>query len=269
MTPLAVAGPAPLVSVIVPTCSRPEMLREAIDSILSQTFEDFEIIVINDGGPDVAGIIAESGGSSRIISLRHEQRHERSAARNTGLAAARGKYIAYLDDDDIFHPDHLESLIAILRVTGKKVAYSDACRAHQLRENGRYKVTRRELHATQDFSRAHLLAANFIPILCLVHEKSCLEATGGFDAQLATHEDWDLWIRLSRHFEFVHLKKVTCEFRCRYDGSSMTSSNRGDFLRTAELIYERYRMYAGHDPEVIRRQHELLDGLRREQAKNS
>jgi glycosyltransferase involved in cell wall biosynthesis/predicted O-methyltransferase YrrM len=255
---IAVTTPAPSVSVIVPTHSRPEMLREAVASILAQTFQDFEIIVVNDGGPDVSRIISHA----KIVHLRHDQTRERSAARNTGLAAARGKYIAYLDDDDIFHPDHLQSLVAVLQVTGKKVAHSDACCAHQSRQNGQYKVVRRESCPPSDFNRSHLLAANSIPILCVLHEKSCLEATGGFDLQLATHEDWDLWIRLSRHFDFVHLKTVTCEFRARDDGSSTTSSSQKDFLRTAKLIYERYRMYAGKDPEISQRQQSLLDDLR-------
>jgi len=259
---VGLAGPAPLVSLIIPTHSRPEMLREAIASVLSQTFRDFEIIVINDGGPDISGIISSVKNSPQIICLRHEQRRERSATRNAGLAAARGKYIAYLDDDDIFYPEHLQNLVAILQATGKKVAYSDACCAHQSRQNGRYEVTGREFLPIPDFSKGRLLASNFIPILCLLHEKSCLEATGGFDVQLGTHEDWDLWIRLSRHFDFAHLKKVTCEFRARDDGSSTTSSSQKDFLRTAKLIYGRYQMYAGQDPEIRERQRALLDHLR-------
>jgi len=252
---------APTVSVIIPTHSRPEMLRDAIESVLAQTFQDFEIIVVNDAGPDVSAMAFSSGGS-KIIHLRHDQRRERSAARNTGLTAARGKYVAYLDDDDIFYPDHLEKLVSVLQITGKKIAYSDACTAHQSLQNGHYKLSRREFQPTPNFSFARLLAANFIPILCLLHEKSCLEATGGFDLQLSTHEDWDLLIRLSRHFDFVHLQSVTCEFRLRHDGSSTTSANEKDFFRTAKLICDRYRIYAGRNREIMRRQRALLDHLR-------
>jgi glycosyltransferase involved in cell wall biosynthesis len=255
----------PLVSVIIPTFSRPAMLREAIESVLQQTFKDFEIIVINDGGSDISELI--SGFSSpRIVHVHHETSRERSAARNSGLALARGKYISYLDDDDIFYPRHLEGLLEVIQATAKKVAYSDANCAQQILEDGQYKITARQRHPSGNYQRDRLLGCNFIPILCLIHEKACLEAAGPFDPALSTHEDWDLWIRLSRHFDFVHLKEVTCEFRQRSDGSSTTGSRQEDFLRTAKLIHSRYQMYVGGNPEIRRQQRDVIQHLRRKSA---
>lgn len=254
----------PLVSVIVPTYCRPEMLKDAVQSILDQTFPNFEIIVVNDGGPDVSGMLASLGSPEKIVYIRHEKTMDRSSARNTGLAAARGKYIGYLDDDDIFYPDHLEKLLRTLQRTGLKVAYSDTYQAFQTRRDGRYVVRKRKRFPAREFDAEQMLIANYIPTLCIMHEKSCLEATGIFDTSLSTHEDWDLWIRFAHHFQFAHLKSITCEFRSRDDQSNTTTAHRADFLRTAELIYQRYADYAKGSIRVADGQREFLRNLRAE-----
>jgi O-antigen biosynthesis protein len=256
----------PMVSVIVPTHFRPGMLKEAVASILAQSFKDFEIVVINDGGPDVADVLASLGQAGKIVYLRHEKPLDRSRARNTGLAAARGKYVAYLDDDDIFYPNHLKCLLSILKRTRLKVAYSDAMQAKQTQVKGRYEIVSRIPFPTLDFSAQQMLISNYIPNLCIMHEKSCLEVTGVFDPALSTHEDWDLWIRLSHAFEFAHLKQVTCEFRFRDDKTNTTSKHRADFLRTAELIYQRYEGLVNRDPKVIEGRKNFLKALRDELA---
>ena len=87
-----------------------------------------------------------------------------------------------------------------------------------------------------------------------MHECSCLTEVGLFDEGLGTHEDWDLWIRLSRKYHFGHIKKLTCEFSWRTDGTSTTSQRQGDFLRTMKVIYARYRSYASGKPHIIEAQ---------------
>jgi glycosyltransferase involved in cell wall biosynthesis len=94
---------APLFSVIIPTHDRPEMLCEAIDSVLSQTVEDFECIVVDDGG----SIRAELPDDPRMLLRRHEQPRGQAAAINTGIRMARGRYIAFLDDDDLYTSERL------------------------------------------------------------------------------------------------------------------------------------------------------------------
>ena len=111
-------GPAgaPKVSVIVPTHNRPDRLEETLRSILAQTLQDAEIIVVNDNGIDVGHVVARCRGGMEIVHLRHNANRGLAAARNTGLRHARGRYIAYLDDDDIFLPDHLQTLADFLRI---------------------------------------------------------------------------------------------------------------------------------------------------------
>ena len=138
---------APLVSIIVPTHNRPRLLCEALKSILGQTMQDFEIIVVNDAGLDITPWVRPLDQSGRIRLLRHPHNRGLAAARNTGLRAARGKYIAYLDDDDLFYPQHLEVLVEEAEATW-------SCRRLQrwlqgLVFNPRRPVRRRAQHALQ------------------------------------------------------------------------------------------------------------------------
>lgn len=252
----------PLVSVIVPTFNRPDTLVVALQSILDQTFQNFEIIVVNDYGVDVADIVGWLNQQGNITYVKHDRNRGLAAARNTGLRLARGKYIAYLDDDDLFYPDHLETLVNFLETTNYHVAYTDAHRAYQVKDKGRYVTRYRDLPHSNDFDAERLLIVNQFPVLCLMHEKSCLEPAGLFDETLTTHEDWDLWIRLSFHYQFSHIKKVTCEFTWRQDGSTMTSHRTTDFARTMEIIYEKYRPLLQDKPHIPQIQRQYLEQYR-------
>ncbi|MCC3437710.1 glycosyltransferase [Microcoleus sp. PH2017_05_CCC_O_A] len=254
----------PLVSVIIPTKDRPEMLAQAVQSVLNQTFPDIEIIVINDGGIDVQNVLDALNLKRNIIYLKHDQNLDRSAARNTGIHVASGKYIAYLDDDDTYHPSHVETLVNFLENSEHKVAYTDAVMAEQRKQDGKYVTTNRTVPYSLDFDNEKILVNNFIPILCLIHEKSCLDETGAFDVNLGTHEDWDLLIRLSRKFKIAHIKETTCEFVWRNDGSTTTSKNRVDFFRTRELIYQKYSQYAQGNSAIIEAQNLALQSDRQE-----
>ncbi len=255
------AGECPLVSVIIPTFNRPQQLQRAVESVLSQTYANVEIIVVNDAGEDVAGVLAAVPHPEKIVSVRHGVNRDRAAARNSGLKLARGKYIAYLDDDDRFLPEHLQTLVEFLETHDYRVAYSDAWRVHEERRGDVYVETTRDVPYSYEFDATRLLISNYVPVLSVVHERACLDEVGLFDEQLTSHEDWDLWIRLSRRFPFAHLKKVTAEFTWRTDGSSTTSRKKSDFARTAAIIFEKYRAISDAIPGVREMQARALQEL--------
>lgn len=253
----------PTVSVIIPTYNREQFLCRALKSVLEQSFTDFEVIVVNDGGRDVIDII-DGFNEMRIRYVRHINTKGPAAARNTGLKMAKGKYIAYLDDDDLYYPEHLKILVSTIDQRGFKVVYSDAYRRYEIESQQGIITQKKDIPYSIDFDRDLLLVKNITPTLCVVHEKSCIDECGVFDESLNSHEDWDLWIRFSRKFDFLHLKQITCEFSWRPDGKSMTSTQLHDFVRTREIIYERYKQYADEKPSVKLKQQELLQRLRKQ-----
>src|SRR5581483_8477503 len=180
-------------------------------------------------------------------------------ARNVGLGLARGRYVAYLDDDDSYRPDHLATLLGALEGGRFQVAYSDAARAHvapapQPASDGGMVVVQRDLPYSSDFDPDAILLTNFIPILCVMHERACAGGRPLFDESLPVLEDWDVWIRLSRRYRFVHVPRVTCEFTVRRDGSSVTSERLGLFAATEQVIRRRY----GREIEASPRAREAL-----------
>lgn len=249
---------SPIVTVIIPTKDRPEMLAQAIQSVLNQTFTELEIIVVNDGGADVQSVISRLNTKGNIVYKKHDRTLDRSAARNTGIRAACGKYIAYLDDDDIYYPNHIETLVKFLENGEYKIAYTDAVMAQQEKQNGEYVTLHRSVPYSLDFDNDKILVSNCTPNLCLMHEKSCLDEVGLFDETLSTHEDWDLIIRLSRKFDIAHIKETTCEFTQRNDGTNTSSHNRADFTRTREIIFNKYRQYAEANPTILDAQKEVF-----------
>lgn len=233
--------PPPKISVIMPTHNRPDLLAQAVTSVLSQTEAEFELLVINDGGVDVKDALSPLD-DPRIHLLNHPERRGQAAARNTGLKAARGDYIAFLDDDDLYYPQHLEVLSRAAARTG--VAYADAWRVF-IDENGR--ETGRDVPFRHDFDRDLLLVTNYIPLPCLMHKRSCLEKTGLFDEELNSLEDWDLIIRLSRQHDFTHISEFTAEYRKFKGSASVTKTGMEQSLAITEKIHALYRRYADEE----------------------
>ncbi|NLO20007.1 MAG: glycosyltransferase, partial [Ignavibacteria bacterium] len=257
-----------LVSVIIPTIGkRPKELKRAIQSVLDQTYYNIEIIVVNDGGDekliDLINSIDAKG--SNIVYLRNEKNIKLAATRNVGLKAAQGKYVCYLDDDDFFYPNHIETLLRALENSDYKIAYTDAYRAFQEKIGDEYITLKRDVPYSKDFDYDEILVGNFIPVLCVMHEKSCLdEVRGGFDENMHSHEDLELWLRLSRKFKFLHIKKITCEYVWRTDGSTMTSSQRENMLHSLEYIYEKYKEDVRFKPHLQKAREINLEYFRRE-----
>ncbi|MCU0610144.1 MAG: glycosyltransferase, partial [Chitinispirillaceae bacterium] len=242
----------PLVSVIVPTHNRPQLLGRTLQSILNQTYPHYEIIVVNDCGNPVEGIAYGLNGANKIVYIRHKKNAGLAAARNTGIRMATGKYISYLDDDDIFYPDHLETLVGFLHKERQQVAYSDAYMANQYLVNGLWETKERELVYSNDFNYDQILVRNLFPVLCIVHEKQCIDAVGGFDETYSVHEDWDLWIRMSRKYTMHHIRKTTGEFSMRKGGGAdqMTTGSFAPFRETRKRIFEKYRALVADRPDI-------------------
>ena len=233
--------PHPLVSVIVPTYNRPDTLKRTLESIAAQTYKRIEAIVVNDAGEDVSGVIDTFHDRLSIKYLVHDKNKGLAAVRNTAINHATGQYIAYLDDDDIFHPHHIETAVKVLTTTNYKAVYTDAYRAYQTKEGDTYQVIKKDIPYSIDYVKGIFYKTNITPVLCVVHDRTCFDEAGIFDETLTVLEDWDLWIRMSEKYDFYHIREVTCEFSWRADGTSTTSSKQDEFAKIRELIYKKYR----------------------------
>ena len=229
----------PLVSVILITCERPEQLKTAIRSVLDQIYENFEVMVVNDGGMDVSGIIKEFD-DERIIYRRNKENLGPAASRNAAISKARGKYIAYLDDDDIYYPTHLETLVDALEFSEEPVAYTDAYFVTMVWESGQWHRKSKDLRYSEDFTRDTLFASNIVPINCVMHDAKLFVEVEGFDESLWLLEDWDLWIRMAQRCDFRHIKEITCEVSSRADKSHMINARIDDLPLVTRTINDKY-----------------------------
>ena len=256
--PLVNSDSQPLVSVIIPTYNRPKMLAESVRSVLHQTYQNIEIIVINDSGVNVENTLIPLNRNGNIIYVKHSKNRGLAAARNTGITLSKGNYIAYLDDDDIFLPHHVEALVSLLERTDYKIAYSDAYRAFQHKQADEYVISKRDTPFSLDFDYDKILIENFIPVLCVIHKKECFQKAGFFDENLCRLEDWDLWIRMSRHYKFAHLKEITCEFRWRNDGTSMMTGPLDAFAWASMNMLYKYSEFAKNSPNIMRNHKQMI-----------
>jgi glycosyltransferase involved in cell wall biosynthesis len=211
-------------------------------SLANQTFAGFEVVVVNDGGPSVESLLADLEPYVTVRYVHHPEARGRAAALNSGLAAARGPWVTYLDDDDIVYPVHLDVLFHAVRETGFRVAYSDTNRALCRGEARRNEVVKREPYGSFEFHPTRLLVANRLPIQTIIHAAGCVAAVGQFDEGIDLLEDWDFVIRLSRRFPFHHVRRVTSEYRFRVSagaGNAMIAQ-REDVLASQLALYERY-----------------------------
>lgn len=248
----------PLVSIIMPTYNRPEMLAEAIQSALTQTYSNYEIIVINDSGVDVENVVSSLNKKENILYIKHKDNKGLAAARNTGIKNAKGKYIAYLDDDDIFYANHLATLVKHLETNNCDAAYTDAYKAKQVWHNNKYIILEKSLSYSYDFDYDRVLVENFIPILCVMHRKECINKVGMFDENLLRAEDWDLWIRMSRVYKFSHIREITCEFSWRDDGTSMMTGEQIPFDWAFLNMFHKYTNFVEGKSKIIRIHNDIL-----------
>ncbi len=211
---------APLVSIIVPTFNRPGHLRECLQSIAAQTFSDWEAIVINDAGEPVERVAAEfAQHPMRVIHLPAKQ--GQVAARNRGVEIARGKYIAFCDDDDQWLPAHLSGLVEALRI-GACLAYSDA--EIVVFENAlRARVpAQRELFAF-DYDPWLLRHWNFIPPSSAAYPRELHEEMGMFDEAMEDYWDWDWWLRIASRYPVRRIPTASVLLGVDSDGQNASA----------------------------------------------
>jgi glycosyltransferase involved in cell wall biosynthesis len=185
----------PLVSVIIPSYNTAPQISACLDSVFAQTFRNFEAIVVNDGSPDAPEL--EKGLQpymDRIVYIRQENMGP-SGARNTGIRAARGKYVALLDSDDIFAPDHLENMLPVIEEKGLDLLYCDSFEV----QNGIPKGPLFDRYPQVGPVTFEKLLREECCVLTstVVALRQTMIDSGLFDERYRRCEDFDFWLRMS------------------------------------------------------------------------
>lgn len=266
-TPSAVAPPkakrrsrasvrerAPLVTAITPTYNRRLFLPRALGSVKGQTYPNVEHLVVNDGG-EAIGDIVESFGA-RTIDLARNVRH--GAALNAGIAQAKGEYLAFLDDDDIWFPDHLAALVDGVQRAKGAIAHSNAMVAH-----------RGDFDEIVGFSPGALAGVDteeilvvcpFLGMIATLIHRDALAAVGDFDEPLTPNEDYEMILRLGLRYDWVHVDRITCLWS---HGGNYTHVSDATGSIYPSLYEEAYRRHPEPDrPLLALRRRQFVEGLR-------
>ncbi|MEE8423517.1 MAG: glycosyltransferase [Thermodesulfobacteriota bacterium] len=205
----------PLVSIIVRTKDRPELLNKALQSIASQTYRPIEVVLVNDGGCDLPeDELKEILGDVSLNYIRLKENRGRAGAGNVGIENAKGEYIGFLDDDDELASEHVTILVSFLIQSDYKVAYTDSLMVYKEYNSDTHELTdmKKELVFSHDFNFNRLVFENYIPFMCLLFDREVLIDSGGFDNSFEIYEDWDLLIRIGEKFPFYHISQTTADY---------------------------------------------------------
>jgi glycosyltransferase involved in cell wall biosynthesis len=189
----------PRVSVVVSTYDRLTLLEEALASIAAQTFRDFDVVVVNDHGRDASAVVDAFAARARDVAVRYDHRPENrgvAATRNHGVRTTTGELVAYLDDDDLWTPDHLEALVATLDAhPAASIAYGDA-EVWRMAPDGVAAEARLPLAVPFDLD--DLARDDFVVPGGMLHTRALWDAIGPFDESLFVSDDWDWLLRVAR-----------------------------------------------------------------------
>ncbi|MGL5018378.1 MAG: glycosyltransferase family 2 protein [Luteolibacter sp.] len=209
-----------LVSVIIPAYQHGQCILEAVESVIAQTFRDFEVIVINDGCTDNTEEVLRPFVEKKLIRYFHQENQGISATRNRGLSLALGEFVAFLDDDDVWPPDKLEWQVYVLRNSTVLVVGGLASVFGK-------KGDRKLIVETADYSTIDtvtLFGGNPFgsPGQTLIRKSALLEI-GGFDPTIWGADDHDVWIRLSRMGEIRRYDRISLMYRVHDSNTSRDS----------------------------------------------
>jgi len=235
----------PLISVIIPTRNRRELLLRAIESVLAQTHPEFEVIVVDDASTDGTQSAVLDLHEERVQYVRLSEQSGACAARNKGVSMARGEYIAFQDSDDVFHEDKLEKQLARLLETGADVT---ACAMNRIGWDGESEVFPPDA-ADRPLDYRELLLENLCSTQCILGKAEVFRAVR-FDEQLPRLQDWDLMLRVAREYRVMLDARPLVDVHLQPDSLSRQPAS---LLTALRRLYARYHAdICGPDALLIR-----------------
>lgn len=215
----------PKISIIMPTYNRSDYICEAIDSALSQTYDNIELIVIDDGSTDDTRNKLEKYNSDERFKCIHQENQGQSIARNKGLSIAEGEFIAFLDSDNIWLPGKLEKQVGIINENPSfDIFYGDCIVINEKGiETSRANMSRYSGNITK-----YLIKDNYVSMNTTLTRKKCFDEIGGLSGKVRVGDDYELWLRLSTKFRFKYIPEYFVKYRVMDDQISTDKYRRFD-----------------------------------------
>jgi glycosyltransferase involved in cell wall biosynthesis len=196
----------PFFSIIIPTFNRASLIKRTLQSVLVQSFPDYEVIVIDDGGKDNTEHVISSLSSNKIRYFK-KVNGERGAARNYGIDKAAGTYITFIDSDDLLYVNHFETAFQYLKEHQDIECYAQA---YEIKDAETNAVITQAYHSTNELINNQVIKGNFLSCFGVFVRKEVLEAFRfEDDRKFAGTEDWLLWLQLAARYPFYYNNKIT------------------------------------------------------------
>ncbi len=226
----------PLVSIVLPTYKRADVLPHAIRSVLAQSYASLELIIVDDNSPDDTASVVASFDDSRIRYVRNDPNLKLPRALNRGFSLARGELLSWTSDDNLYAPTAIERMVEALRTRDVDFVYADYFLFSEMDANNRPVDPQRDKLPDQ----LQLAKGNHIGA-CFMYSRKLYEAVGEYDPDLFLVEDYDYFIRAAKQFRFHHIPDALYYFRrddntlylsrfCEVKASDMLVRFKNDFL---------------------------------------
>ncbi len=244
-------GASPQVSVILPTYNRAQSIVTSVESVLSQTYEDFELIVVDDGSTDGTRETIDRFEDPRLRYVPLPTNEGANTARNVGIRVADADYIAFQDSDDRWRRRKLERQMAVMSEADRNVGvvYTGYTRLWaQSRERGPDPTT----GAFEGDMHEELLTGNgrLVPTAATLVRRSCLGDVGLFDERLPRLQEWELWLRISEKYEFRFVDEILLERSMEEDGVSI-GGNDVALIEALNIILDKYNSVFRNYPQYL------------------
>ena len=209
------------ISVVIPTYNRTRMVKETIDSVLYQTFQDFELIIIDNFSSDDTELMVSSYHDQRIRYFKNQNNGLVSVNRNYGIKKAQGEYIAFLDDDDLWLPEKLEKQVKLMDSNKELgLVYSD-CYIMDNSGSLQEKTYFSSRTPVRGVALKGLLRNNTIAILTATVKKEALDKVGGFSTKYIIAQDYDLWLRIAEYYPIDFVEQPLAKYRLHQESISI------------------------------------------------